>query len=347
MTQSTRSARIRRHANRPIGRHAMTLIELLVVIAIVAVLIGLMMPAVQRVREAANRATCQNHLKQIGLAAHQFEVHRGHFPGLGGLGHQDSVLAQVLPYLEQDALERLIVRSQPVFIPDAQGGGLHPAQERAAATVLPLFLCPSDGAPPLVGAQALAGTNYVANAGTGTGTFYDLRFPTDGMFWYGSKIKHSDVTDGVSTTLMFSESLRGDGVDSFDMTPVDPRRQWAGLFAIVVPNADRPGTTPPLTDEMCENPCQWHGNRNVGWIGGQVFRAAFNTYHMPNDRMPDYGAWDTGRFKGASNHPNGLNMILGDGSVHFVVNMIDHETWRAISTRGTAEPVGDYCGCYK
>ena len=91
----------------------------------------------------------------------------------------------------------------------------------------------------------------------------------------------------------------------------------------------------------------WHGNRGQGWIGGQVFRTAFTTYHMPNDTMPDCRAFDLGRYKAASNHPRGVNMILADGSVHFVVDMIDMDTWRAISTRQNCEPVGDFCGCYK
>jgi prepilin-type N-terminal cleavage/methylation domain-containing protein len=331
-------------------RTAYSLIELLVVVAIIAVLIGFLLPAVQRVRESAHRVACQNHLKQLGLAVHQYEAAQGFFPGLGKLPHQDSVFARLLPYIELDALDRLIDRSQPLFAPYAEGSGLNPIQARAAGTVVGHFICPSENMEPLSTAPdgtILAGCNYVANAGTGTGTNYDLRFPTDGLFWYGSKVRHTDVTDGVSTTLLFSEALLGLGFDVDAMQPTDPRRQWAGLYAIAVPNTDRPGTSPPITDDLCMMPCMWHGNRGQGWIGGQVFRTAFTTYDMPNDPMPDCGAFDLGRYKAASNHPRGLNMILADGSVHFVVDMIDMDTWRAISTRQNCEPVGDFCGCYK
>src|SRR5262249_23902228 len=186
-------------------RTAFSLIELLVVIAIIAVLIGFLLPAVQRVRESAHRVACQNHLKQLGLAVHQYEAAQGFFPGLGKLPHQDSVFARVLPYVELDSLDRLITRNQPLFASYSEGSGLNPIQARAAGTVVGLFVCPSDNMEPLSTAPdgaILAGTNYVANAGTGTGTNYDLRFPTDGLFWYGSKVRHTDVTDGVSTTLL-------------------------------------------------------------------------------------------------------------------------------------------------
>ena len=80
------------------------------------------------------------------------------------------------------------------------------------------------------------------------------------------------------------------------------------------------------------------------WLGGPGQRSVFNTYLMPNDPMPDCGAMGLGRYKASSGHPGGVNMILGDGSVHFVKDHIEPETWRAISTRSDAEVVGSYCG---
>jgi prepilin-type N-terminal cleavage/methylation domain-containing protein len=330
-------------------RPAFSLIELLVVIAIVAILIGFLLPAVQRVRESANRVACQNNLKQIGLAIHSYENARGHFPGLGVPPHQASVLAQILPYIEQDSLARLIDPKQPLFRTPVEGGGVHPAQAEAARTAVKSFLCPSDGAAPVFsyyGWAPTAGSNYVVNAGTGTGTFYDLRYPTDGVFWYGSKVRYTDIPDGISSTVFASEALLGTGSDTFVETPDDPRRQWMGTYAIMAPHPERPGSIPPLTDELCMQRCQWHGDRARAWIGGQIQNAAFNTYHMPNEEMADCGGWDLGRFKVSSDHPRGVNMILGDGSIHFIVNTIHMDTWRAISTKGTSEPVGDYCGCH-
>src|SRR5262245_1259085 len=125
-------------------RNAYSLIELLVVLAIIAVLIGFFLPAVQRVRESAHRVACQNHLKQLGLAVHQYEAAQGFFPGLGKLPHQDSVFARLLPYLELDALDRQITRNQPLFAAYADGSQLNPIQAKAAATVVSQFVCPSE-----------------------------------------------------------------------------------------------------------------------------------------------------------------------------------------------------------
>ena len=201
---------------------------MLVVIGIVGLLVGLLLPATQRARESANYITCRNHLRQFALATHNFEADRGHFPGLGTLPHQDSVLARLLPYLEFDALRQRIAADEPLFTPNFDYGYLNPAQAEAARTVVSLFLCPSDSRPPVFvnfGTPALAGTNYVVNAGTGTATYYDLRYPTDCVFWYGSRLKHADVTDGLSSTMFFSEALLGAAVNDAEV-PTDPRRQW-------------------------------------------------------------------------------------------------------------------------
>jgi prepilin-type N-terminal cleavage/methylation domain-containing protein len=331
-------------------RPAFSLIEVLVVVAIGAVLLGLLLPAVQRVRESANYVTCRNHLKQIGLAIHNYEVGHGYFPGLGNLPHQDSVLARVLPYLELDNLRQRIAADQPLFIPIFDRGRLDPSQNAAAATVVPLFLCPSDGQSPVFTGYdqaTLAGSNYVVSAGTGTGTTYDLRYPTDGVFWYGSKLRPSDLTDGLSSTVFVSEALLGTGADSYDPATADPRRHWMSVICTAVPATDRPGTNPPLTDAMCLDTylMTWRGDRNVSWIGGPGHRSVFNTYLMPNDPMSDCGSFGLGRFKASSGHLGGVNLILGDGSVHFIKNHIELSTWRAISTRGETEVVGSYCGC--
>jgi prepilin-type N-terminal cleavage/methylation domain-containing protein len=331
-------------------RPAFSLIEFLVVVAIIGTMLGLLLPAVQRARESGNYITCRNHLKQIGLAIHQYEVGRGYFPGLGTLPHQESVLAQVLPYLEMDNLRQRIAADQPLFSPDIDYGWLDASQAEAARTVVPLFLCPSDGQPPVFanfGAAALAGTNYVVNTGTGTGTLYDLRFRTDGVFWYGSRLKHGDMTDGLSSTMFVSEALLGSGRNDYEV-PTDPRRQWMTVSCMTALNADKPGTMIPLTDEFCMSPAgmTWIGDRGASWIGGPGQRSAFNTYLMPNDRMADCGSNGLGRYKASSGHPGGVNIILGDGSVHFIKDHVELTTWRALSTRGDAEVLGSYCGCH-
>ena len=317
--------------------------------AIIGAFFGLLLPAVQWARESANYITCRNHLRQLGLAIHNYEASHGYFPCLGTQPHQDSVFARVLPFLELDALRQRIAPNQPLFTPDFDWGWLDPSQAAAARTVVPLFLCPSDGQPPVFtgyGGDGLAGTNYMVNTGTGTGTYYDLRYRTDGMFWYGSKLRHTDVTDGLSSTMFLSEALLGSGTNDFEV-PTDPRRQWMTVTCMTALNADRPGTMIPLTDSFCMSPAgmSWVGDRGASWIGGPGQRSTFNTYLMPNDRMPDCGSGGLGRYKASSGHPGGVNMILGDGSVHFIKDHIEPDTWRALSTRGDCEVLGSYCGC--
>src|SRR5947208_5229926 len=181
-------------------RPAVSLIETLVVVAIIAALVGLFLPAVQRVRESSNYIRCRNNLRQISLAIHVYESANGHYPGLGVAPNQYSVLARVLPYLELDNLARRIATDQPLFFTIGDYEYVNPAQAQVARPVLTTFVCPSESQSPVTSnyfvATVQAGTNYVVNAGTGTGTTYDFRFPTDGMFWYGSRVRHKDVTDG-------------------------------------------------------------------------------------------------------------------------------------------------------
>ena len=213
-------------------RHAFTLIELLVVIAIIAILIGLLLPAVQKVREAAARASDQNNLKQLALACHNYESANAGLPGFPPapsgfstdiLGY--SVHARILPYIEQENLGKTFdPNTQPLFVP---GGGFvvpNPALAAVVAAPVKTFLCPADAQDPIctanLGGGNWAGTNYVVNLGSGldpTDTANnpnkangdDLRFPTDGMFWSNSKVRFTDVTDGTSNTLLVSECLRG------------------------------------------------------------------------------------------------------------------------------------------
>jgi plastocyanin/type II secretory pathway pseudopilin PulG len=331
-------------------RSGVTLVELLVALGLVALLVGLMVPAVARVRESASYVTCRNNLRQIGLAIHNYEASHGYYPGIGTPPYQDSVLARVLPFLELGGLGDRIRRDQPLFIPIGDFGRLDPSQAEAARAVVPGFLCPSDGQSPVFSGYdyaTLAGTNYVVNAGTGTGTYYDFRYPTDGMFWYGSRTRHADVTKGLSNTMFVSEALMGPGFNAFEVDKLDPRRHWLSTACMSSPAADRPGTNPPLSEQMCSMSMlmMWRGDRNVSWIGGPGHRSLFNTYLRPNDPMTDLASWGLGWFKASSNHPGGVNVILGDGSVHFVKNDIDPATWRALSTRGE-EVVGEYCGCH-
>ena len=351
------------------GRLGFTLIELLVMIAIIAVLIGLLLPAVQKVREAAARMSCQNNLKQLGLALHNFESTNGRFPGMmaaganGGTSWGFSVHAQMLPYIEQDNLGKLIDYQQPVFVgvfptPSFQ---LNPAMAPAAGKAVKTFLCPADGQNPFFttnsGGGTHAGTNYVVNLGSGAGgpggtaaNGYDSRFPADGLFYYGPGVRVGEITDGTSNTLFLSQCLLG--LNSHLTKPYsalsadERRRQIAGLPGkglYTGPSGASPGygASPPIKADEYLTTTSWRGNRGGSWLWGNATANGFTAALPPNAPAPDSTAHGMGWLSARSNFAGGVNCAFADGSVHFVRDGIGITTWRALATRAGGEVVGN------
>ena len=352
-------------------RPGFTLIELLVVIAIIAILIGLLLPAVQKVREAAARMSDSNNLKQLALACHNYESANGVLPanapspsGNNPDSFGYSVHAFILPYIEQENLGRTFdPNSQPLFVP---GGGmfgqLNPAVAFAAGTVVKTFICPADNQDPIcttnTGGGNYAGTNYVYNIGSGLSpndpannpanvNGIHVRFPSDGMFFNKAHIHLTDVTDGTSNTLLFATCLRGLDVTVTgpfaSLTPDQRRRQYGNVSSTHSPVGTAPGgLNPAMSPADQAAATSWLGNRGGAWIWASGSGNGFVAALPPNSPTPDVVAHGIGWQTARGPFTGGVNVALADGSVRFVRDSIPLATWRALATRAGGEVLGDF-----
>jgi prepilin-type N-terminal cleavage/methylation domain-containing protein/prepilin-type processing-associated H-X9-DG protein len=349
------------------SRFAFTLIELLVVIAIIAILIGLLVPAVQKVREAADRMRSQNNLKQLGLALHAYESANSKLPGMKSAGTTNatsfgySVHAQLLPYIEQENLGKQIDLTQPLFVgvfptPSFQ---LNPAVATAAGTVVKTFLCPGDGQQPLFtinsGGGTHAGTNYVVNLGSGlagagssTPNGYDTRFPSDGMFYYGPGLRFGDIMDGTSNTMFMSQCLLGMNQNLTkpfaELSSDEKRRQAAslsgrGLYTGSSGANPGYGASPPIGATDYQSATSWRGNRGGSWVWANALVNGYTAALTPNSPDPDATAHGIGFLSARSNFSGGVNVCFGDGSVRFIRDSISITAWRAFATRAGGEVI--------
>ena len=315
-------------------KNAFTLIELLVVIAIIAVLVGLLLPAVQKVREAAARMKCANNLKQLGLAMHNHESALGVFPqGRNGYPKVVSAPARLLAYVEQENLQRLIDPDGTLAV-----GGQNDA---AGKNRVGLFVCPSDAGNGVISGSPYFGTNYVACNGTGLLTDsagntigYAKIAEGNGVFAQ-IPTRTADIVDGLSNTAAFSESLMGNGTAQPNgVAPADPR-----FLVLEVPGGN--DTTPAACDGMGG---VWNPRRGEQWINGHFGNTLYNHYYTPNASKWDCGnaSHNKGLTAARSMHTGGVNVLFADGSVHFIRDSIDLATWRGLSTRSGGEVLGNY-----
>ena len=265
---------------RPTNRRGFTLIELLVVIAIIAILIGLLLPAVQKVREAAARMQCSNNLKQLSLAAHNYESSNGVLPpGFNSTSYMGS-LAYILPYIEQDNIFRMIPPN--LLVIPGTGGVWWGSAYGTAQNKVKTFNCPTDNADstsPSVGTFAyfttanttltggyfpgssspLGKTNYTTNAGALGNTTNTFWGKWRGPYYVDSKTTIVSITDGTSNTMAFGEILGGRETGSRDFNA-----SWMGA-----------GALPTAWSTI--SPAQWYsfGSKHTGvvqfgWGDGSV-----------------------------------------------------------------------------
>ncbi len=293
---------------------AFTLVELLVVIAIMGVLVAMLLPAVQRAREAANRSNCNSRLKQIGIALLNYhDAHEtfppGYISGFDSAGNDTGPgwgwASMILPQMEQSSLHGRIQFGQPIEAP---------SQAAARATSIPAYLCPSDGAPPIWTAvtRDSAGNPTAAICQVASASYVGVFGVTEpgvdgeGVFFRNSEIALRDVTDGASSTLLVGErSYRWS-----DST-------WVGAVtnAQLFPPANSPAV--PFIENAS------------GMVLGHTFEGP-----------PNAAGLECNDF--SSQHADGANLLFCDGHVQFISASMEKRLFRALSTRSGGESTGDF-----
>jgi prepilin-type N-terminal cleavage/methylation domain-containing protein/prepilin-type processing-associated H-X9-DG protein len=310
------------------SRTGFTLIELLVVIAIIAVLIGLLLPAVQKVREAAARMKCSNNLKQIGLAIHNYEAATKRLPQGWDFATSFGPMPYLAPYFEQENVYRTMNLSLPLTDPiNAQGN----------AAEFSILRCPSDVDNPM---PSLGGaTNYHGNNGN-TPVFVIARGlnvgqQPNGVFFTGGRIKLADIIDGMSNTAFYSERILGDGNMGQVSVPEDTFMGPGGGPPNYPATADEAMTLCYSVDKT--NPAnQFPIFMGAPWDHGQH---SYQHISPPNTWSCGWLPSLRATMAASSRHTGGVNVLFGDGSVRFIQNEIGLSIWRAMGSRNGREPI--------
>jgi prepilin-type processing-associated H-X9-DG protein len=289
------------------------------VIAIIAILIGLLLPAVQKVREAAARMQSANNLKQIGLAAfNYYDANKAFPPGCDSQNFSAAV--HLLPYLEQDNVFKMIDLKKSV---DDE------ANANARKIVIKTFLAPMDPVTMVKGDYGP--TNYLFNAGSKP----DLT-DNDGIFYRDSKITVADITDGTSNTLFTGETLKGDG----GKKAVDVRRQYVLLKAGALKEIKDDAGVEDFKDDK-----NIAGDRCASWMDGRFLQGTFTGTRVLNDAKPDVSCGGAGGLSALRGLPAGVNVGFADGSVRFIGGIgaaMKADLWKLLTSRNDGNPLPQF-----
>lgn len=329
-------------------RRAFTLVELLVVIAIIGVMVGLLLPAVQAAREAARRMQCTNHLKQFGLALHNYEsTYSALPPRKGGSGggtnnparfdgnyYRKSAFIPLLGFLEQQAMAEMVTTGATlpnghVIPPAGPAGWYGNANWMPWRNQISVVLCPSDTNPGRPADGNRAYNSYAFSIGDSVGgspNWNDNDYRARGLFAsYMNPRRFRDITDGLSNTVAMSERAWG-GADRGLTTASGQRIK--GITVVEPLVTTNPAACLATVSGQTILQGQFKSRFGACWSDGQMERVGFNTVLAPNavscvnNSNVDADA-SGGVLNASSMHPGGVNVLLADGSVTFVTDSID------------------------
>ena len=298
-------------------RSGFTLYQLLVLIAVFAILLGLLLPAVQKVREAAARTQSMNNLKQIALACHVYYDSNKVLPS-GNDDNNFSASARLLPFIEQDNVYKQIDFKKPVD---------DKANANVRQTLLKVFLSPRD---PVMAVSADYGpTNYLFNAGSETALEKN-----NGLFFKDSKIRFADVTDGLSNTALAGETLKGDrqvkkGASVWRQHVAYKAEALKGLM-------DNSGV------QDFEKGKHIASNRCASWMDGRFLQGTYTATRPLNSELPDVDCGGAGGLSALRSLDRVFIIALADGSVRVISPKIKFATWKLLHSRADGEALPDF-----